>query len=46
MGGLFVGTVLTLIFLPTLYVVMFSKRAAPPPPSGDAMMTAAGAQRP
>jgi multidrug efflux pump subunit AcrB len=31
MGGLFVGTLLTLIFLPTLYVAMFGRTKAAPP---------------
>jgi multidrug efflux pump subunit AcrB len=44
MGGLFVGTVLTLIFLPTLYVAMFSRKAAPPAPAGGEAIHPAGAQ--
>lgn len=46
MGGLFVGTLLTLVFLPTLYVAVFGRRAAAPPsPDGTTMMNA-GALKP
>jgi hypothetical protein len=34
MGGLLVGTVLTLVFLPTLYVAWFRGREAPPEKQG------------
>ena len=33
MGGLLVGTLLTLVFLPTLYVTWFGFREAKPAPS-------------
>jgi multidrug efflux pump subunit AcrB len=33
MGGLLVGTLLTLVFLPTLYVTWFSFRKSEPAPS-------------
>jgi multidrug efflux pump subunit AcrB len=36
MGGLLVATLLTLIFLPTLYMAVFGKEdAVPPPPAAE-----------
>jgi multidrug efflux pump subunit AcrB len=36
MGGLLVATLLTLVFLPTLYVLVFGKEGPPAPPAGAA----------
>jgi multidrug efflux pump subunit AcrB len=33
MGGLLVATLLTLVFLPTLYMAVFGKEHAAPPPA-------------
>jgi multidrug efflux pump subunit AcrB len=35
MGGLLVATVLTLVFLPTLYVTWFARGEREPPPAGS-----------
>ena len=43
MGGLFVATLLTLIFLPTLYVTMFGRESADRPSAGGSVVTAGGA---
>jgi multidrug efflux pump len=36
MGGLLVATLLTLVFLPTVYMAVFGKEQAPPPPAAAA----------
>jgi len=42
MGGLLVATLLTLIFLPTVYVAVFGKEATPVVPTPEATAAAAG----
>jgi multidrug efflux pump subunit AcrB len=40
MGGLMVATLLTLVFLPTLYMAVFGNEQASPPAAGDAVQPA------
>ena len=38
MGGLLVATLLTLVFLPTLYMTVFGNEKAVPPPANAAVL--------
>jgi multidrug efflux pump subunit AcrB len=42
MGGLLVATMLTLVLLPTLYVLVFGRETTPVPTAGAADAAAAG----